>query len=67
MDALFAKSRFFTKTGEWTLAFSTYDEILAKPKSSTGKKIDALMEKSRICFFNTVRIHMICVYCYILL
>ena len=54
MDTLFAKARFYTKTSDWTKAIEVYDEILAKPKSSTGKKIDAIMEKSRISFFNMV-------------
>jgi hypothetical protein len=56
LDSLFEKARFYTKIGQWTEAFTVYDEILAKPKSSTGKKIDALMEKARISSFNMVRI-----------
>lgn len=54
LDALFAKARFYSKTGAWTAAVTVYDEILAKPKSSTGKKIDSIMEKARIAFFDLV-------------
>ena len=56
MDSLFAKARFHSKVGNWTEAVAIYDEILNKPKSSTGKKIDAIMEKARIAFFNMVRV-----------
>jgi hypothetical protein len=56
MDSLFSKARFFAKIGEWADSVKIYDEILAKPKSSTGKKLDALMDKARIAFFNKVGI-----------
>ena len=51
---MFSKARFFAKIGKWNDAEAIYDEILAKPKTVTGKKIDANMEKARIAFFELV-------------
>jgi 26S proteasome regulatory subunit N7 len=51
IDAQFAKARHFSRIGDWTSAFSSYDDILKRPKLSTGKKIDATMEKCRIAIF----------------
>lgn len=48
---MFAKARFLSVVGSWADAFVAYDEILKKVKLSTGKKIDATMEKARICLF----------------
>lgn len=52
VDALFLKARYQAKIGDFTTAEQTYDEILSKPKTVTGRKIDANMEKARIAFFN---------------
>lgn len=52
MDAQFAKARYLTQTGQWEAAFDAYDEILGGRKTSTGKKIDATLEKARIALFN---------------
>jgi hypothetical protein len=54
IDGLFSKARYFAKIGQFDEAIKAYDEILAKPKTVTGKKIDANMEKSRIAFFELV-------------
>lgn len=48
---MFAKARFQSKVGNWTDAFAAYDEIFKRTKLSTGKKIDAAMEKARISLF----------------
>lgn len=53
LDALFVKARLLSKFGDWTEATTVYDEILSKPKTSMGKKIDANLEKARIALFNT--------------
>ena len=51
---MFARARYFSKIGDWDEAFKSYDEILKKEKTSTGKKIDANMEKAKIALFNHV-------------
>jgi 26S proteasome regulatory subunit N7 len=51
MDALFAKSRLHATTGNCSAAFTAYDDILNKEKTSTSKKIDATMEQARVAFF----------------
>jgi 26S proteasome regulatory subunit N7 len=56
IDALFLKARYQAKIGDFTTAEQTYDEILSKPKTVTGRKIDANMEKARIAFFTLVRV-----------
>lgn len=53
IESLIARARFLTKTGEWTAAYAVYDDILARPKTVTSKKLDALMEKCRIALFNS--------------
>lgn len=50
---MFKKARFFSKTGAFPQAIAAYDEILAKKKISTGKKIDAIIEKCRIYLFQS--------------
>lgn len=49
---MFSKARYFAKIGDFHLAEKTYDEILLKPKTVTGRKIDANMEKARVAFFQ---------------
>jgi 26S proteasome regulatory subunit N7 len=46
------KARFLLQTGDFARANAAYDDILKRPKISTGKKIDAAMEKSRIALFK---------------
>jgi len=52
LDCMFLRARHYTKVGEWSDAFVAFDAIIAKPKVSTGKKIDATMEKARISLFS---------------
>ena len=54
MDSLFEKARHFSCIGDVENAYIAYDVILTKEKTSTGKKIDATMEKSRLAFFSRV-------------
>lgn len=58
LDALFAKARHFSCIGSWEQSFEAYDEILKKEKTSSGKKIDATMEKTRISLFQVTHFHM---------
>jgi hypothetical protein len=48
---MFSKARFLSSVGDWTDSVTAYDDILKRPKLSTGKKIDATMEKARIALF----------------
>ena len=52
MDCLFEKARYYSSIGDVDNAYSAYDVILNKEKTSTGKKIDATMEKARLAFFS---------------
>jgi len=54
LDLMFVKAQHFCKIGGWADAFAAYDAILAKEKTSTGKKIDATMAKTRIALFDLV-------------
>lgn len=54
IDGLFSKARYLAKIGDWTESEKIYDEILSKPKTVTGRKIDANMEKARLAFFSLV-------------
>jgi len=51
LEGMFAKARFSSSVGDWPESVSAYDDILKRPKLSTGKKIDATMEKARISLF----------------
>eukprot|EP00624_Nannochloropsis_granulata_P006407 evm.model.NODE_47661_length_12524_cov_19.198978.5 len=51
LDALIAREKFYARIGNKTAALAAADEILAKPKISTGKKIDAVMDKVRLGLF----------------
>jgi 26S proteasome regulatory subunit N7 len=55
LDLMFAKAQHFCKIGAWAEASAAYDAILAKEKTSTGKKIDATMAQTRIAMFEMVR------------
>lgn len=52
LDGMFRKARFLATTSNFPAALLAYDEILNKKKISTGKKIDALMEKCRIALYD---------------
>lgn len=52
IEGLLSKARYYTKIGNWSEATSVYDDILGRPKTVTGKKIDANMEKARIYLFT---------------
>lgn len=54
LDSMFAKARYLAKIGSWKEALAAFDEIIAKEKTSTGKKIDATMEKAKIALFVMV-------------
>ena len=53
---MFAKESYLAKIGSWTEALAAFDEIIAKEKTSTGKKIDATMKKAKISLFIMVYI-----------
>jgi len=52
LDSMFAKARYLAKVGAWKEASVAYDDIAAKEKAGTSKKIDATMEKARIALFT---------------
>lgn len=58
MEILAAKlshARYCSKSLSKSIALSSYDRVLESPKLSTGKKLDALLEISRVCsFWNDV-------------
>ena len=56
LDCLFEKARFYSKIGDVENAFVAYDTILSRDKTTTGKKIDASMEKARVALFQMVNI-----------
>lgn len=51
LDALFAVAAFHARIGDKQEAYAAFDTIIAKPKVSTGKKIDASMAKLRVSLF----------------
>lgn len=54
LDAMFSKARYLSKIGDWDAAYAAYGQILAKPKTSTAKKIDANMEMARMALMTQV-------------
>jgi len=52
LDSLFEKARFYSKVGDISSAYTAYDTILSRDKTTTGKKIDASMEKARVALFQ---------------
>lgn len=52
LDALFEISRFQARIGAKEAAYAACDVIRDKPKISTGKRIDAVMEKIRVALFH---------------
>jgi hypothetical protein len=55
LDALFAKARHYATIGDCEEATKAYDEILNLKKITSGKKIDATLDKMRVAFFVMVR------------
>lgn len=51
LDSRIDVARFVTKTGTLEEALDKYEQILDLPKLSSGKRMDALMECTRICSF----------------
>ena len=54
LDALFAKARHYATIGDFDEAYKSYDDILTLKKISSGKKIDATLDKMRVAFFTLV-------------
>jgi hypothetical protein len=54
-DAKMGKAKMFSRIGAKDKAYAAYDDILTKDKISTGKKIDAIMDKARVALFWLVR------------
>lgn len=52
LDGMFSKARYQAKIGHFDASLDTYDAVIAKPKTVTGKKIDANMEKARVLLFT---------------
>lgn len=52
LDALFAIAQFQAKIGAKEEAYEAFQVILDKPKVSTGRKIDASMQKLRVALFH---------------
>lgn len=55
MDCMFLKARALAAMGSFSASDVAYDEIVKKEKTSTGKKIDATMEKTKNALFSMVR------------
>ena len=52
LDVLLEKAKHFCGTGAFHLANAVYDEIIAREKTTTARKIDAWMSKARIALFD---------------
>lgn len=52
LDAQFERAKMYARTGDKAAAYAAYDIIAEKAKISTGKKIDALMAKTRVALFH---------------
>eukprot|EP01031_Cornospumella_fuschlensis_P036173 gene36172-43871_t len=48
IDGYFAKAKYQISIGDFAAADASFDFILSKPKTVTGKKIDAYMERAKI-------------------
>eukprot|EP00568_Trieres_chinensis_P004526 CAMPEP_0183307392 /NCGR_PEP_ID=MMETSP0160_2-20130417/17305_1 /TAXON_ID=2839 ORGANISM="Odontella Sinensis, Strain Grunow 1884" /NCGR_SAMPLE_ID=MMETSP0160_2 /ASSEMBLY_ACC=CAM_ASM_000250 /LENGTH=442 /DNA_ID=CAMNT_0025470969 /DNA_START=61 /DNA_END=1389 /DNA_ORIENTATION=- len=53
LDARFEVARFSAKSLSKDDALEAYDKVLALPKLSSGKTIDALMESARVALFHS--------------
>ena len=52
LDAQFEKAKMCARIGDKAAAYEAYDTIAEKAKISTGKKIDAVMAKTRVALFH---------------
>lgn len=52
LDAQFERARMCARIGDKAGAYSSYNTIAEKAKISTGKKIDAVMAKTRVALFH---------------
>lgn len=52
LDAQFEKAKICARIGDKVEAYAAYDAIAEKAKISTGKKIDAVMAKTRVALFH---------------
>lgn len=52
LDTIFEKAEHFSCIGDFPSAVKTYDEVIARDKTSTQRKIDAWMCKSRLALFD---------------
>jgi len=51
LDILFARAHFYARIGSKSKAYEALDVIEVRPKVSAGKKLDAVMTKTRVAFF----------------
>lgn len=51
LDAQFEKAKVCARIGDKAGAYAAYNTIAEKAKISTGKKIDAVMAKTRVALF----------------
>ncbi|CAM9099584.1 unnamed protein product [Phaeothamnion confervicola] len=52
LDAMFLKARAYARIGDRDGAYAAYGAILGRPKVSTGRRIDAIMQKIRVALFH---------------
>jgi 26S proteasome regulatory subunit N7 len=52
VDLMVARAQHFTRIGAWAEAKKEYNDLLARPKIVSSKKIDAIMTKCRIALFT---------------
>lgn len=52
LDAQFERAHMCARIGDKAGAYSAYNTIADKAKISTGKKIDAVMAKTRVALFH---------------
>lgn len=52
LDAQFEKAKMYARIGDKVAAYAAYNTIAEKAKISTGKKIDAVMAKTRVALFH---------------
>ncbi|CAM9571317.1 unnamed protein product [Ectocarpus sp. 12 AP-2014] len=52
LDAQFEMAKMWASVGDKTAAYAAYETITEKAKISTGKKIDAIMAKTRVALFH---------------
>lgn len=59
LDAQFEKAKMCARIGDKAGAYAAYNTIAEKAKISTGKKIDAVMAKTRVALFylETQQVH----------